>query len=789
MRRRATCPPFRPNRPSGAPVSHRPPPPHPLRSTLRAVPLPFLPLLRRPGAPSGRGRTVLLWVAAAAGFAALLVYQGALAAVSTPPALPTRIAANIAVAASFGLLGYLIARPLTERPLHPIRAFWLPLVVGGLGLAAAAGLVAATGGPAEIDPHQGVPVGFGGALQVSGLALIEATVALVLLSSLRTLVMFKRTSASERNWRLMLGMMAAAALMLVGSSPLQEVTSFVPHVLLLVLAVLFMVANAFRLSWIVYLPFRQKLTTLGLAVGLIALLGLFLANRADAGWMGAFVFEGGSRTGQSLEIALSAVFSQPLSQFVTMAMAFGVLYAATALLALLFHLPTAGALEQKSGEMEALRALAQLSGTVFDRDRLVDTIAAAPVEAGVAQAAWLALVEPQSGSLRPRIVAARGLTPIQIKALTDVEALAAEVRQRGEPLLLRHAPADHRVRARPGDGIGSLLVLPVRAHEEDLGALFATRTVSDGFEADDVAALQTFAAQAALALTNADLFAERIERERLERELSIAREVQQRLLPQQLPCSPSVACAALSLPALEVAGDYYDVVDLGAGSFGVIVADVSGKGTSAAFYMAELKGIFQSVSRLTRSPKEMLVRANEALAGSLGRTAFISAVYAVVDEQAQTLTLARAGHCPVALARASGEVRLLRSGGLGLGLDRSDLFARTLEEKTLRLEPGDTLVLYTDGLVEARGTSGEEYGYERLEAALGRHHREGPEALRDALLRDLRRFTGRTATPEEESWEDDLTLVVVKWAGAPALTATPREGGARAGRPHTPHPA
>jgi len=710
--------------------------------------------------------------------------------VGAPPALATLVVANLGVAASLGLVGWLIARPITRRPVHPTRAFWLPLLAGGLGLAAAHGLVAATGGPAEIDPYQGVPAGLGAALQVVGLALIEVAVVAVLLASLRALVLFKRTRASEQSWRLMLGTMGAAALALVAVGPMREATDHLPHVVLLIGSVLFMVANAFRLSWIVYLPFRQKLATLGMALALIVLLALFLSNRADAGWMGAFVFEGGSRTGSSLEIALSAVLSQPLSQFVTMAMAFGLLYASSALLALLFHLPTAGALEQKSGEMEALRALARLSGTVFDRDLLVDTVASAPVEAGVAEAAWLALVEPESGSLRPRIVAAHGLTPIQVKALVDVEALAEEARQKGEPVLLRNAPADHRVRARPGDGIGSLLVLPVRVHEESLGALFATRAVSDGFEADDVVALGTFAAQAALALNNAALFAERLERERLQRELAIAREVQQRLLPSQMPCSPNVSCAAISLAAQEVAGDYYDVVALGDGAFGVIVADVSGKGTSAAFYMAELKGIFQSVSRLTRSPREFLVRANEALAGSLGRTAFISAVYAVVDEAAGTFTVARAGHCPVALARASGEVRLLRSHGLGLGLDRGALFGRTLEEKTLRLEPGDTLLLYTDGLVEARNAAGEEYGYERLEAALARHHGKPPPALQNALLEDLRRFAGRTApAAEEESWEDDLTLVVLSWKGTPAHVSPDAEPPSRPARLPAPHPA
>jgi phosphoserine phosphatase RsbU/P len=737
------------------------------------VPVPPLPSLRRRLAlPRGLARGAALWGLVAFGLVALLLFVSSVAVVGTPPSAGILVVSNVGVGLCFGLLGYLVTERLSRHALPPERALWLPLVAGGVGLASAAALVAMTGGPAAIDPERGIPVGFAAAIQVVGLATIEAAVALVLLAALRGLVLFKRSGASVRNWRIQVGLMVAAALVLAGIGPLEEPNSVVLHVILFVAAVLFMVANAFRLSWIVYLPFRQKAWAIALCVALIALLAAFLWNRANAGWMGgAFVLRDGVHGGSALEIPLSAVFSQPLSQFVYLALAFGVLYAATALLALLFHLPTAGALQQKSGEMEALQALARLSGQVFDRERLVETIASAPVEAGVAQAAWLALIEPGSGSLRPRLVAAHGLTPLQVRALTEVEALAEEAIGQGRPVLLDHAPADHRVRARPGDGIGSLLVIPLRAHEEALGALFATRAISEGFERDDVAALETFGAQAALALNSAALFEERIERERLGRELAIAREVQQHLLPQRLPCTDRLACAALSLPAHEVAGDYYDVLDLGEDRVGVIVADVSGKGTRAAFHMAELKGVFQSVGRIADGPRDLLIRANEALADSLYRTAFISALYAVLDEGTGAVTLARAGHCPALLARADGTAELLRAGGLGLGLDRGPVFRQSLRETAVQLGPGDTLVLYTDGLVEARDASGDEFGYERLAESVARHHRLQPEPLRDALMQDLQRFAGRSDAAAE-AWEDDLTLVILRWHGPRSVAST-----------------
>jgi serine phosphatase RsbU (regulator of sigma subunit) len=179
--------------------------------------------------------------------------------------------------------------------------------------------------------------------------------------------------------------------------------------------------------------------------------------------------------------------------------------------------------------------------------------------------------------------------------------------------------------------------------------------------------------------------------------------------------------------------------------------------------MAELKGIFQSASKLTRSPKEFLSRANEALAGSLGKNAFITAVYGVMDTAAGTFTLARAGHCPVAHAHADGRVDLLRAGGLGLGLDRGPLFRHALKEQQIDLQAGDAFVLYSDGLVETRDHLGDEYGYDRLAAAVARHRALAPDDLRDALLHDLYQFAGHDA------WDDDLTLVVVKWDGHAAL--------------------
>jgi serine phosphatase RsbU (regulator of sigma subunit) len=729
-----------------------------------------LPPLPRPPLPGGRGRRILLWAAAAVLFVGVVLGLCALTVVGAPIATVTRVALNGAALGVVVLLYVLLAPSFEHDASEPVRALWqlLLLAVGLLGAFVLQPLVF---GAARLGPGTGLPDDLGTAMDAALMALLEALFAVALLHTLRPLVLFRRTRRALRVWQAFLGLAALAALANAAAPP--DAPGGWPAVVLTTLAAVPLVYGAFRLAWIVPLPFRRKLAAIGLALGLVVVLVVVLVQRL----VGV-----GTAAGAVDRYALSALFSRSLSEFVSFAFAFGILYGSTTVLSLLFHLPTAGAFEQRSGEIRAFRALAELTGPVLDRRRLLDTIAEAPVTAGIAEAAWLALVDLRSGSLAPRVVAAEGLDTETAARLTDTGALVAEV-ARGEPLLLGAAAADHRVRARPSDGIGSLLVLPLTAGGQHHGALFAARRVTDGFEEDDVGALGTFAGQAALALSHAALFEDALEKERLARELALAREVQQRLLPQRLPVVRGAELAVAERPAHEVCGDYYDVVELGGGCVGVLVADVSGKGAAAAFYMAELKGIVQGAAGLTRSPGAFLARANEALAGSLGRHAFISAVYGVLDPGAGTLTFARAGHCPVIMARApayGGGHWLLRAGGLGLGLDPGPLFRQTLHEQVVRLAPGDAFALYSDGLVEARNAAGEEYGYDRLADALCRHRAQPADALLATILDEHRAFIG------EGPHEDDLTLVVLRWNGV-----GPTNGAADAA-PHPavePHPA
>ncbi|MCH8960400.1 MAG: SpoIIE family protein phosphatase, partial [Bacteroidetes bacterium] len=641
--------------------------------------------------PSPRTRRVVLLVFFAVFYALGAGYHFLLWSNGTSSGFLIPLVYDVVILACYGSLWLLLSDWFKERRATPAKAFWHTLVLGTIlfGLAFAVAMI-----PGDFTDG-GQPLGWTTIFKMNALNLMEALFFFVLLLRFRDLVLFKRTRSSQRNWYLMLGFMVIAALITL-IKPLREGDDPLILTLAIIPAVAFMMVNAFRVSWIVQLSFKDKMVASGLSM---LLLGLILT--------GALV---GGEDLQPLNSSFLVFYSSPLSLFSGLTGIFGILFCITALLSLLFHLPTTGDFQRKADEMAVMHSLTNLVNQVFELEKLVSTITASPVEAGSADSAWLALADPETGSLRPRIIATHNIAPAMLAELVDTDAFYEEVYLSKEPVLLHQAPADHRVKARPGDGLSSLLVMPLRSRNETLGALFVAREVTHGFEKDDVEAISIFAAQAALALDNARLFEEQIEKERLARELAIAKEVQHKPLPQRLPSLEGLTLAASSVSAQEVGGDYYDFVQLDDQRLAFIVGDVSGKGTSAAFYMAEMQGVFQSVSHIAPDPQDFLTHANRALANSLEKNVFISVIYGVLDLKKEEIVLARAGHCPAAMISLTGEARYLRSQGLGLGLDRGALFRKTLAVECIPLQPGDVYVLYTDGLVESRGPTGEEYG-------------------------------------------------------------------------------
>jgi serine phosphatase RsbU (regulator of sigma subunit) len=253
-----------------------------------------------------------------------------------------------------------------------------------------------------------------------------------------------------------------------------------------------------------------------------------------------------------------------------------------------------------------------------------------------------------------------------------------------------------------------------------------------------------------------DLLRQRAEKERLEEELRIARQIQMSLLPRGDVDLPGVQVAAACLPAAEVGGDYYDILRLGETRLGVLVADVSGKGTSAALYMAELKGLVLSLARIFDSPRRLLCEANRILAGTIDSRSFITMTYAVLDLKEKRLRFARAGHSPLVRAPEGGEATALTPPGLGLGIDAGEQFDRLLEERELAVAAGDVFLFFTDGLTEAMDENGDLFGESRVRSLLAGHGASTSEDLKQRIMESVHGFVG------DAPQHDDMTLVVLK---------------------------
>jgi sigma-B regulation protein RsbU (phosphoserine phosphatase) len=259
-----------------------------------------------------------------------------------------------------------------------------------------------------------------------------------------------------------------------------------------------------------------------------------------------------------------------------------------------------------------------------------------------------------------------------------------------------------------------------------------------------------------------DLLRQKEEKKRLEEELRIAHEIQMSLLPQGPLAMPGLSATALCIPAREVGGDYYDFLPLDDHRVGVLIADVSGKGTSAALYMAQLKGLVLSLSRIHASPRDLLVAANRIIARHLDARSFITMTYAIVDLRARTMTYARAGHTPLIHvpggAAASRRARILAPGGLvvGLKLDDGEMFDRLLEEQEIPLQAGDLYVFFTDGISEAMNAADDCFGELRLGQLVEDHANLSSEELRERVLREVRAFVD--GAPQH----DDMTMILLK---------------------------
>jgi len=273
----------------------------------------------------------------------------------------------------------------------------------------------------------------------------------------------------------------------------------------------------------------------------------------------------------------------------------------------------------------------------------------------------------------------------------------------------------------------------------------------------DLDLLATLSTQASLSMENAKLLSQLTEQEKIKKELEIARSVQARLLPTKTPEINGLEIVGTCIPADEVGGDYFDYFLLDDRRLGIAIADVSGKGISAAFYMAEIKGMMSSLATLLDSPAKLLRIINQRLYESMDRRMFATMIYGVLDVEKRTLTFVRAGHNPLILHRKTdNDVSFLIPSGLGVGLTRNEVFCENLVEQTITLSPGDLLVFFTDGITESMTNEQQEFGEERLAELISNRDHQSVAALQQQILQTVRGFA------KDAPQHDDMTFVLAR---------------------------
>jgi sigma-B regulation protein RsbU (phosphoserine phosphatase) len=501
-------------------------------------------------------------------------------------------------------------------------------------------------------------------------------------------------------------------------------------------SIILIVFNSFRVSWIAFLTKKQKISLLFISILLATLFSLNFALSYDRSFINQLLMN----------------FSPGLHRIIQIIMVYGAVYSSIIFFTALFHLPTAEAFDKKVAEASSLKSLSKLITTVFDFNELADTITSLTNEVSNSDSSWLVTKSKNEWKLS----SVSNIGFIEANEITKV--LNEEGILKQEEYVTYNMK---KVKVKIKNDIRkfefqALAVSPLKVHNDNKGFLFAVRRNTLPFEEDEKKSIQAFADYAAVALENAKLIEESIEKERLKSELNVARDIQYKIIPSKTPSCEELDIAAHFIPAFEVGGDYYDFFKLSDNKLGVVIADVSGKGIGAAFIMAEIKGVFESLTRLIESPKELLIKVNQILSRTLDKKTFVTAVYGVIDKKEGTFTFARAGHMPVYLCR-EGRPEQIIPNGIGLGLSFTSTFDETLEEVKINMKENDLIALYTDGVTEAKNLKFEEFDFVRLEEALSGCNQNSSEHLKGKIINKISTFV------QGNSQYDDITLVVFKW--------------------------
>lgn len=567
----------------------------------------------------------------------------------------------------------------------------------------------------------------------------------------RALVLFRSSPRLQREWTLFELLLGTTLLFrLLGVNPPGYVG--IPVMTVLGLYGIYLSGHQ---KWVAYLTQRDKwragLLQGGLLLSILVFVQYFRTTQADP----------------------QLIAPQTQYAFLLLTAFFSAFYALMGLLMTLFNLPISDVVSLRRNEIMRLQRLTQIIQRGQTSAEVYQILLESAVETVQAEAAWLVLHPDHAGVDTAEAIQYHNLSAQQVEAIRL--CLNGHELSNGEFIV-------NDLNDRPGlvgapQHFCSLLQLPLRGVHFDYGMLYLLKVEPHTFDREDLSILQTFTSQAVLSIENLALVRTSLENQRTQEELKIASQVQESLIPKDLPTDNWFDISSHSLAAKEVGGDFYDFLHLPGRRLAVIIGDVSGKGVTAAFHMAQMKGIFHSLMQenpLAKTerdkfpvPSRFMAQANTALIHCLERSSFITSSLYIIDYEQGGFVFARAGHCHTLYYHAlREEVFYFESTGLGLGIIRNDTYEKHIKNQFYDYSPGDVMVIYTDGIVEARGAGAAEYGEDRLKLRLEECYYQEAEEIKSFILNDVNTFTHGYPI------HDDQTLLVIKFKSAQPLPLT-----------------
>jgi phosphoserine phosphatase RsbU/P len=423
--------------------------------------------------------------------------------------------------------------------------------------------------------------------------------------------------------------------------------------------------------------------------------------------------------------------------------------------------------QRKDKQSDLLALISKVGVTLLASATLSETleqIASLVFEAVPADRCLIMMRDEESHELKVSVARLRDRQG-QVGEIRVSRTIMDEVVGKGKSVLTSDVQHDPRFMSSTTtlQGIHSVLAVPLGVGEKVFGIIYADSPLAEGrFTEDHLKVLTTLASVAAIRVENARLLEEQIDRQRLEHELQLASEIQQRFQPTAPPIVAGYELQGISFSCYEIGGDYYDFIEREDGRLIITLGDVSGKGTAAALLMSSLHAAVHAQAASNDSLVDTISAVNRYLADNIPSNRFVTLFYAELEPKTGALSFLNAGHNPPLIVHQAGTVEQLSSGGLPLGIKRDAVF----REGRTQLNPGDVLVIYSDGVSEAGNPQGEEFGTKRLSDVVMRNLEASAAGIRDRIEAGLTKFAEGTAAA------DDITLVIVKRQAEGAMAAT-----------------